>query len=99
MPPGFDVPGCLVREGFLVAADVTAHQGVRVTTLERTAFDCVLHLPRLEAVTALDQFLRAGVRREALAARGRALSRAGEARRLREVLRLADRGAASPPES
>ncbi|GAA3737035.1 hypothetical protein GCM10022205_23770 [Spinactinospora alkalitolerans] len=38
-------------------------EGVRATTLERTALDCGRLLPRLEALAALDQFVRIGVSR------------------------------------
>ncbi|MFI0423363.1 hypothetical protein [Spongiactinospora sp. 9N601] len=100
VPPGFgDPPGCLVREGGVADSDVTTHLGVRLTGRERTAIDCALHLPRLEAVTVLDQFLHAGLAESRLAARVAALRREGDRRRVRSVLALADGGAASPRET
>ncbi|GAA5041330.1 hypothetical protein HNP84_002378 [Thermocatellispora tengchongensis] len=94
------VPGWVVREEPIPAEDVTTCRGVRVTTPERTALDCAVRLDRVEAVIALDQFLRGhGVRRRDLKARVAALPSARHARRAREALRLADPGAASPRET
>jgi len=81
------------------AGDVTEVFGVHVTSMERTALDCARWLPRLEAVAAADQFLRLGVRQGALARRAAALCGQRNARRLREIIELADPGAASPGES
>ncbi|MEV4012129.1 DUF559 domain-containing protein [Nonomuraea angiospora] len=61
--------------------------------MERTALDCARWLPRMEAVAILDQFARRGVDLEAL------WHRPLNSWRLRDILGLADRGAASPRES
>lgn len=92
-------PGCRGYVTEFLSGDVTLVDGVRVTSLERTALDCARWLPRLEAVAALDQFLRRGVRTEWL--HERALLLAGErfARRLREVISLGDGGSDSCGES
>jgi hypothetical protein len=92
-------PGCLGFSTDLPQADVTEAMDARVTTLERTAVDCARWLPRLEAVAALDQFLRRGVDQDALAERAQLLAGRRNARHLREVIALGDAGAASPPES
>ncbi|RFU36419.1 hypothetical protein DZF91_38165 [Actinomadura logoneensis] len=73
--------------------------GVRVTSRARTALDCARWLPRLDAVAALDQFLRAGVGEPELRAMARGLPGYRGSARLAEVFRLSDRGAASPGES
>ncbi|MDA0634721.1 hypothetical protein OUY22_14955 [Nonomuraea sp. MCN248] len=91
-PERLEVPGWAVHAGVLPAADVTLHDGIRVTTPARTAFDCAHWLPRAEAVVVLDQFLRRGLDLDLL--RHRTLSG-----RARGVLGLADRRAASPRES
>jgi hypothetical protein len=78
---------------------VTEHEGVRVTTLERTALDCARRPPWVQAVAALDRFLRAGVDPGALQARATALAGRANVRLLREVLATGDRGAESPGES
>lgn len=78
---------------------VTTRDGVRLTTRTRTALDCARWLPRLDAVAALDQFLRAGVSEPELRAMARDLPGYQGNRALAEVLRLGDRGAASPGES
>lgn len=87
------LPGCVTYVGRLPDADVTEHQGVLLTTRERTALDCADALPRMEAVAILDQFARHGVDLEAL------WHRPLTSWRLRDTLSLADRGAASPQES
>ncbi|MFG1944982.1 hypothetical protein [Nonomuraea sp. NPDC048826] len=91
-PEGLEIPGCVTHAGVLPTADVTLHDGIRVTTPARTAFDCAHWLPRAEAVVVLDQFLRRGVDLGPLW--HRTLSG-----RARDVLTLADRRAASPRES
>ncbi|MGH3390906.1 MAG: hypothetical protein ACRDOO_18730 [Actinomadura sp.] len=92
-------PGCLGFSTDLPRSDVTETMDTRVTTVERTALDCARWLPRLEAVAALDQFLRRGVDQGTLARRARVLAGRRNARQLREVIALGDAGAASPPES
>ncbi len=72
---------------------------IRVTSLPRTALDCARWLPRIEAVAALDQFLRRGVERDELREMARVLSGYRGNKRLREIVRLGDPGAASPGES
>ncbi|MFI0371860.1 hypothetical protein ACH35V_28690 [Actinomadura sp. 1N219] len=83
----------------LPADHVTEEFGVRMTTLARTALDCARWLPRYEAVAALDQFLRRGVKTDELSSMARSMQGYRGNRRLREILRLSDRGAASPGES
>jgi hypothetical protein len=66
---GFDVlpPGADQREWPVESspdpplADITVIDGLPVTRLARTLVDCAADLPRLEAVAAADQFLRAGI--------------------------------------
>ncbi|MEU7831130.1 hypothetical protein [Nonomuraea sp. NPDC049129] len=91
-PGHLAIPGCVTHVTTLPADDITEHKGVRLTTRERTALDCVRWLPRLEAVAALDQFLRHGVDLEALWHQSTSWH-------LRDTLSLADRGAGSPRES
>ncbi|GII55816.1 hypothetical protein Pth03_42050 [Planotetraspora thailandica] len=92
-------PGCRAYEADVPPSDVTQLGGVMITTQERTALDCARFLPRLEAVAALDQFLRRQVAVEALWSRAAALAGRRNARRLRETLWLADAGAQAPSES
>ncbi|WP_242902241.1 hypothetical protein [Actinomadura terrae] len=73
--------------------------GVRLTSPPRTALDCARWLPRPEAVAALDQFLRLGVKAAELTAMARGLPGYRGNKRLREILRIGDPGAASPGES
>jgi hypothetical protein len=73
--------------------------GVRLTVPIRTALDCARWLPRMEAVAALDQFLRRGVKVPELTAMARTLHGYRGNRKLREIVRLSDRGAASPGET
>ncbi|WP_147339739.1 hypothetical protein [Actinomadura spongiicola] len=83
----------------LRAGHVTEKAGVRLTSVSRTALDCARWLPRHEAVAALDQFLRRGVNIGELTAMARTLPGYRGNKRLREIVRLGDRGAASPGES
>jgi very-short-patch-repair endonuclease len=71
--------------------------GLPATTLERTAWDCMTTLPPGEALVVADAALRAGVPRDVLAAFALRGGR-GHARAL-TLLRHADDGAESPPES
>lgn len=77
--------------------DITTLAGLSVSTLERTAWDCARCLPRMEAIAALDQFVRAGV------APGVLLQRASDdiryGRRVASVLDMVDPLAQSPGES
>ncbi|MEU7896178.1 hypothetical protein AB0B45_25400 [Nonomuraea sp. NPDC049152] len=72
---------------------MTEHRSVRVTTPERTAFDCAQHLARRDGVAIVDQFLRRGVDHDAL------MRRATGFRQVWETLAMADKGAASPRET
>jgi hypothetical protein len=92
--------GLVVRNETLGDDEVTRIAGLPVTTLARTAFDLGRHLPRGRAIARLDALSRAicfsgdDVLRLAdrhAGARG--------VRRLRDVLPLVDRGAASPKET
>ncbi|MEV1241495.1 DUF559 domain-containing protein [Nonomuraea sp. NPDC049750] len=91
-PGHLAIPGCVTHVTTLPADDITECKGARLTTRERTALDCVRWLPRLEAVAALDQFLRHGVDLEALWHQSTSWH-------LRDTLSLADGGAGSPRES
>lgn len=91
--------GCLGCEADLPPEDLAELAGVRMTSMERTALDCARFAPRLEAVAALDQFLRRGVDPAALQERASALAGRRNAARLRAVLDVADPGAESPGES
>jgi hypothetical protein len=91
-------PGSMLRYDRLPDRDVTEVAGIRVTTMERTAFDCARRLPRYEALTALDRFLALGVSRESLLSRllhlhGPGLTQAGS------LTAMADPGSGSPTES
>ncbi|NRQ40805.1 hypothetical protein HII36_54725 [Nonomuraea sp. NN258] len=92
-PTHLPMPGCITYLTQLAEEDITEHQGIRLTTMERTALDCARWLPRPEAVAALDQFARKGVDMEAL------WHRPFNSWRLRDTLSLTDPGAASPRES
>ncbi|MFD0905199.1 hypothetical protein [Actinomadura sediminis] len=72
---------------------------VRLTSPARTALDCARWLPRYEAVAGLDQFLRRGVEAAELRKMARTLPGYRGNTRLGEILRLGDRGSASPGES
>ncbi|MBW8485611.1 hypothetical protein [Actinomadura parmotrematis] len=97
--PGPAPPAGDLRPARVPAEHITERSGVRVTTLDRTALDCARWLPRLEAVAALDQFLRRGVRLDALKAMARTLPDYRDSKRLRAALRAADPRAESPGES
>ncbi|MFI0348852.1 hypothetical protein [Actinomadura sp. 9N407] len=101
LPPGLDEPEWdvdLARDRDVPPGHTTAESGVHVTTLGRTALDCARWLPRGEAVAALDQFLRhTDIGSLELMAGG--LKAYRDSVRLRDVLRLADPGAASPGET
>ncbi|GAA3213319.1 hypothetical protein [Actinocorallia longicatena] len=91
-------PGSVVRYAHLPARDVTELQGIRLTTAERTAFDCARRLPRYEALSALDQFLARGVSRESLLARLPRSSGPGTAQAA-ALIAMADPASGSPAES
>ncbi|WP_067828840.1 hypothetical protein [Actinomadura kijaniata] len=94
MPPGRDPRWTELPDDHVVERD-----GVRVTTLARTALDCVRWLPRRDAVAALDQFLRRGVSEKELRAMARILTGYRNNTRLSALLGLGDGGAQSPGES
>ncbi|WP_143590674.1 hypothetical protein [Thermoactinospora rubra] len=93
VPEPVDVPGCATFVDSLDPDDVTVRRDVRVTTIERTALDCVRWLPRPDAVAVLDQFLRRGLDIDTL------IREVGSSWRLRDTLMMADPGAGSPRES
>jgi hypothetical protein len=102
VPPGrspLQREGCRCYIADYEADDVGLLDGTRLTSRERTALDCARWLPRLQAVAALDQFLRAGVEPGVLTARAAVLAGERNSRQLREVLALGDRGAVLPGES
>ncbi|MDA1361722.1 hypothetical protein O1R50_18990 [Glycomyces luteolus] len=103
---GFDVlpPGVDQREWPVESspdpplADITVVDGLPVTRLARTLVDCAADLPRLEAVAAADQFLRAGIDAGSLAAALEPVH--GERlRRANATLLAADPRSESPMES
>ncbi|MEV4254086.1 hypothetical protein AB0J52_13085 [Spirillospora sp. NPDC049652] len=103
-PPEGDTDGGVhgapdARWARLPSEHVTALGDVRLTTRTRTALDCARWLPRLDAVAALDQFLRAGVGASEVRAMAREVPGYRGSSRLSEVFGLADQGAASPGES
>jgi very-short-patch-repair endonuclease len=93
------VRGIRVTRRELATEEVTRRDGVRVTTVVRTALDLARIQPVEEAVVALDQFLRTGlvtlddVRAAASAATGPGC------RQIRRVAELADGRAESPQET
>ena len=92
--------GCRSYASELLAEDVVAIGGVRATSTLRTALDCARYLPRLEAVAALDQFLRAAqVDVGELTMRALALAGRRNAAILRNHVRLSDPRSESPGES
>ncbi|MEO3785174.1 hypothetical protein ABGB12_17720, partial [Actinocorallia sp. B10E7] len=102
VPPG---PPVLPRLGrgdppvlHLLPEDVTTLDGHRLTTAERTAYDCARSLPRYEALALVDQFLAQCVSRPALMARARRATGPG-ATQSRAVIAMADPAAQSPGES
>lgn len=102
VPPDRTPPrrnGCRCHISDYEDDDVVLLDGTRLTSRDRTALDCARWLPRLQAVAALDQFLRDGVDPAALAACAAGLAGERNARQLREVIALGDRGAMLPGES
>ncbi|HEX4359921.1 MAG TPA: DUF559 domain-containing protein [Pseudonocardia sp.] len=95
-------PGLLIRRGAASGADVTSVGDVLVTSPLRTAWDLARRLPLVEAVVAVDALARAasGTFQPAeLSVRRSAEPGARGARRLAEVVALADPRAESPPET
>jgi len=79
------------------ASDRTTVAGVPATTLARTSWDCLATLPPADALVVADAALRAGIQRDALDAFHRPGARG--AARASTILRYADAGSESPPES
>ncbi|HTY27392.1 MAG TPA: hypothetical protein VMD51_04475 [Mycobacterium sp.] len=92
--------GLVVRGETLADDEVTRIVGLPVTRLARTAFDLGRHLPRNRAIARLDALSRAICfsNEEVLRLAERHAGARG-VRRLRDVLPLVDRGAASPKET
>jgi hypothetical protein len=93
-------PGLRIYRGTASGSDVTAVGDVRVTSPLRTAWDLARRLPLVEAVVAVDALARVGRFEPAELL----VRRAGEpgargARRLAEVVALADPRAESPAET
>ncbi|WP_157431530.1 hypothetical protein [Actinomadura hibisca] len=99
LPSGEGPPGDDPRWVELPEEHVTEESGVRLTSLSRTALDCARWLSEPEALAALDQFLRRGVRRDELRSMARPLTGYRGNKRLRTLLALGDEGAESPGES
>ncbi|MEO8107274.1 MAG: hypothetical protein ABI720_08135 [Actinomycetes bacterium] len=99
-PPGSGPwKGLRVVRRLLSAGDVTAINGVPVTTLERTAVDIALDVPTPKALITVDAALRRGASRETMAG---ILTRMGSVRGCREARRTldwADGNSESPLES
>jgi len=103
---GFDVlpPGADQREWPVESspdpplADITVIDGLPVTSLARTLVDCAADLPRLEAVAAADQFLRAGIDAGSLSAALEPVH-GDRLRRANATLLAADPRSESPMES
>ncbi|ADD42169.1 hypothetical protein Snas_2486 [Stackebrandtia nassauensis DSM 44728] len=82
-----------------LGTDVEQIGDVLVTTKARTALDCARVLPRLDAVSAVDQFLRGGLELAELRRRAAIVGDRGSARLMGAVLDVADTRAESPLES
>ncbi len=92
--------GLMVHRDALPPSDITTAQGCRVTTPLRTAWDLARRLDRTEAVVALDALARRGRFDPAqLLARRATIPGSRHARRLDEVVALAEPRAESPMES
>ncbi|GAY16459.1 hypothetical protein [Mycobacterium sp. shizuoka-1] len=92
--------GLIVRNESLADDEVTRVAGLPVTTLARTAFDVGRHLPRARAIARLDALMRAeSFSSEDILLLAKRYPGARGIRRLREVVPLVDRGAASPRET
>lgn len=92
--------GVVVRNEALAGDEVTQIAGLPATSLARTAFDLGRHLPRGRAIARLDALSRAICFSDddVLLLADRHAGARG-VRRLRDVLPLVDRGAASPRET
>ena len=93
-------PGLLVRRGVVTEAEVTAVDGLRVTSPARTAWDLARRLAVTEATVAVDALAHGGsFTPHDLLQRCRAEPGARGSRRLAEVVELADPRAESPMET
>lgn len=92
--------GLIVRNDAIVDDEVTRVAGLPVTTLARTAFDLGRRLPRARALMRLDALMRAdSFSTEDVLLLVKRYPGARGIRRLRAVVPLIDRGAASPKET
>lgn len=92
--------GLIVRNDALAADEITQVARLPVTSLARTAFDLGRYLPRQKAIARLDALSRAiCFSNEDVLLFAKRYSGARGVRRLRDVLPLVDRGAASPRET
>jgi hypothetical protein len=92
--------GLVVRNETLRPDEVTTVGRLPVTAVARTAFDLGRHLPRGQALARLDALMRATpFSFEDVSVLAKRYRGARGLRRLRDVLRLVDGGAASPKES
>ncbi|WP_319429425.1 hypothetical protein [Mycobacterium sp. RTGN5] len=92
--------GLIVRNDALVDDEVTRIAGLPVTTLARTAFDLGRYLPRALAIARLDALMRAdSFSAEDILLLAKRYPGARGVSRLREIVPLVDRGAASPKET
>jgi hypothetical protein len=98
-------PGLLIHRGTATGADLTVVGDLRVTSPLRTAWDLARRLPLVEAVVVVDALAgcvagsAGGFAPAELLARRAAEPGARGARRLAEVVALADPRAESPPET
>lgn len=101
VPPGTTVPRRLGLRVYRwnLGPDVQQRDGVLVTTPVRTALDCARVLPRLDAVAAVDQFLRHGVEPAQLRRHAARLGRAARSPVVDSILDAADARSDSPLES
>lgn len=92
--------GIVIRSDTLIDGDVTARNGIAVTTAARTAYDLGRRRPLTEAVIRVDALARAtGLQRDAVARIAEQHKGARGIVQLRRVLHLMDAGAESPYET
>lgn len=91
--------GVLVRRGPLHPGEITAVEGIRVTTPLRTAFDLGCRLDLVEAVVAVDALARGRFRPDLLLNFAVRYPGTRGVRHLAEVLSYADARSGSPPET
>ena len=83
----------------LAPEDITEHNGLPITTIERTWIDLAGHLDIYDLIAAGDSALRSGASQPELAARVAALQRSRGAVRARAAVGLLDPRSRSRPES